>query len=179
LVTLPLALLDFPASAETVAWSDLEGSIVDAQITRIQTVQRKRRFDVRVHDVIKITIEADKTIEFSAHTTSRGPRGARKQPPRSGTFMLGASRGVGTRGGGEAVWTFADGTLTFIRTFQAGARRIAFAFARDSSGLTCKASFAFAREDGRKPIRLKSPTGEMQTIVSAKQISSQCKVAKK
>jgi hypothetical protein len=31
--------------------------------------------------------------------------------------MLGESREVASRGGGEAVWTFADGTLTFVRTF--------------------------------------------------------------
>ena len=171
-----LAGLAVPASAQTIAWSDLEGRTVLAEITREQVVQRQHQVKLRVHDDIRLSIGPADIIRFSNSSTVHSPGGANKLDPVDTAFTLNETRRVARDGGGDAVWQFSDGTLTFIRTFQAGARRMTFAFARGSDGLTCSAGFAFAREDGKGPVRMTTPQGQQQTIVSAKQLSSKCKV---
>jgi hypothetical protein len=175
---LGLLALGPPAAAEGVELSDLDGVVVEADIHREQEVRRNgRTFSNRVHQRWKLSIDG-KTIEFTNQATNRGPRGTRKTRPNSATFTLDESREVGSRGGGEALWTFADGVLTFVRTFRSGAYRVKFAFARGSDGLTCAVDAAYAREDGR-PIRLRSPFGGGEvTIVDARQTSSSCRVSK-
>jgi hypothetical protein len=125
------------------------------------------------------TVESENTIKLTVRTTTHSRRGTRREAPRSATFTLDEAREIPSRGGGEGVWTFADGTLTSIRTFKSGARRVSFAFARGADGLTCAASFAFAREDGSGPVRLRSRSGDRDVvIVSAKQVSSTCRVTR-
>jgi hypothetical protein len=168
-----------PAFAQTVTWSELEGVTVEAEHTRDQVIRRQRQFKVQVKDVMKVVIETDKTIDYSVNTTVRGPRGTRELRPLGGLFTLDQPRDVGSRGGGKALWTFADGTLIFVRTFLSGALRTTFAFERGAEGLTCETKFAFAREDGSGEIRMIAPDGEKQTIVSAEQISSRCTIRRK
>jgi len=132
---------------------------------------------VRIQQNWKISVEAPNRVEVTVRSTARGPRGTRQAEPNTGMFTLDQPRGVRSRGGGEALWTFADGTLTFTRTFQSGAYRSHFAFANAAEGLACTATGAFARERGKEEIRLESPFGGgMVGIVSAKQTSSSCKV---
>ena len=179
LPVLLLAALAVPASGQTVAWSELEGLTVLAETTRHQVVQRQQTLQLRVHDVMTVSIEPGNIINFLNNTTVHGPRGANKHEPAAATFTLDVTRPVARSGGGDALWRFSDGTLTFMRTFPSGARRMTFAFARGPNGLTCTASFAFAREDGSGPIRTVTPKGQPQTILSATQLSSQCKVVER
>ena len=176
-----LATLTFPAFTQPVAFSELEGFAVEADIHRAQDVRREgKTAPVRIHQNWKFSIGAENSIALTVNTTAQTPKGTRKGEPNIGTFTLDEPRKVPSRGGGEAVWKFADGTLSFIRTFPSGAYRAHFAFARDSSGLTCNVTEAFAREDGSGEIRLESAVGGGQvTIVSAKQLPLTCKVSKK
>jgi hypothetical protein len=170
-----------PALAQPVTLPDLEGSTVQADVHREQTIRRQGNLrSVRIHQGWRIVIRPNNVIENTVDTTADTPRGTRKAPQNSGTFTLEEPRPVASRGGGEAVWKFANETLTFIRTFSSGAYRVHFAFARSPSGLTCTVSEAFARLDGRGEIKLQSAFGDGEvTIVSAKQVASSCKVDKK
>jgi hypothetical protein len=173
-----LAVAD-AALSQSVTVDDLEGLVVEAAIDRDQTVRlRGRTFPVKVHQRWKLSVGTDKTVEFSMQPTARGPRGTRTAKASSGMFTLEEAVEVQSRGGGEAVWKFADGTLTFLRTFPSGAYRVSFAFARANGRLTCAADSAYARENGRGAIRLESPFGGGEvTIVRERQVSSRCTVS--
>jgi hypothetical protein len=167
------------ALSQPVTADDLEGLVVEAAIDRDQTVRRGgRTFPVKVHQRWKLTIDADKTVAFTMQPSAQTPRGRRTAKASSGMFTLEEAVEVRSRGGGEAVWTFADGTLTFLRTFPSGAYRVSFAFARAGDRLTCTADSAYARENGTGAIRLESPFGGGEvTIVRSRQVSSRCTVS--
>jgi hypothetical protein len=169
-----------PAAGEAVTLDDLAGMVVEAESVRDQTVQLERGPTmVKVNQTWKLKVDPDRTVTFTTTSIGRTQRGTQKSAPTGGVFTLDEQRDVRNRGGGLAVWTFADGTLTFRRTFPAGAFRASFAFARGPEGLTCTVDSAYAREDGSGPIRAISPFGGREvTIVSAKQVSSDCRVTK-
>jgi hypothetical protein len=175
--TLPLASFALPAAGQ-VQFSDLEGVVVEAVIDRDQTVRRgPQTFPVRIQQNWKIAIHAGNTIDLTVRSTARGPRGTREAEPNTGTFVLDRPRAVRSRGGGDALWTFSDATLTFTRTFQSGAFRSHFSFANGPDGLTCTAGASFARERGKDEIKLESPFGGgLVSILDAKQVASSCKV---
>ena len=64
---------------------------------------------------------------------------------------------MNVRGGGHGVWTFENGTLSFLRILKGGAIRWNVVFERDGGALKCKAaekSCARRRSQGRHhPIR--------------------------
>src|SRR5262245_46040030 len=177
---LAVVLLSTPASGQAVTFADLDGHMIQARITREQTNQRDgKTFTVTVHQNWRVSIGPANKIEFSVRSIVQGPRRVRDTGPLSGSYTLDESREVGTQGGGDAAWTFADGALAFIRTYPAGARRLSFAFARGPDGLTCTATFAFAREDGSGPVRLKSRFSRRDAeILDARQASSTCRVTR-
>jgi hypothetical protein len=167
------------AAGQAITVADLEGAIIEAEIVRAQTVRRDgRTIDLRIRQSWRITVDVDNVVSLKTRTTSYGPRRTREEQ-QSGTYTLDEPQHIKSRGGGEAAWTFADQTLTFVRTYPSGARRVTFVFARVSNGLTCAASFAFARQEGGAPVRVKSLSGHEQTIVRAQQVSSNCKVTQK
>jgi hypothetical protein len=178
---LGLATLTFPASAQPVAFSELEGLAIEADIHRAQDVRRQgKTAAVRIHQNWKFSMGPEKAIALNVNTTAQTPKGRRTGEPNIGTFTLDEPRKVPSRGGGEAVWKFADGTLSFIRTFPSGAYRAHFAFVRAPSGFTCSVTEGFARENGKGEIRLESAVGGGEiTILSTKQLPSTCKVSKK
>jgi hypothetical protein len=175
-----LAALSASTSAQAVSLSDLDGLIVEADVHRDQNMWRQGgRVSVKVNQSWKISFGNENSIRFAVNTTVRTSDGIRTAPQNAGTFTLDEPREVASRGGGEAVWTFLDETLTFIRTFRSGAYRIHFAFARGSSGLTCTVTEAFAREGENGEIKMQSPFGGEVSIISTKQLPSSCKVSKK
>ena len=175
-----IALSSTPAWGQSVTFAELEGLVIEAEIVREQVNRREgRTFPVKVQQNWTVTIEPERTIKAAVNVTARGARRTRETEPLSSVSTLDQPRKVASQGGGEAVWTFTDGVLAFIRTYPSGARRIGFSFARAPDGLTCTASFAFARENGTGAIRLDSRfSGRDTTIVSAKQLSSSCRVAR-
>jgi hypothetical protein len=175
-----LVVLSSPAPAQPVTLSDLEGLTIEADVHREQNVRRQgRAASVRVHQSWRFSIGPDKVVENTINTTMRTPHGTQTEEPAFNKFTLEQPKKIWSRGGGEAVWKFADETLTFVRTFPSGAYRIAFAFARTPSGLTCTVTDAFAREGGKGEIKMQSAFGGGEvTIISARQLPSTCKVGK-
>jgi hypothetical protein len=175
LSALLLGASSIPASSEAVTFADLAGMLIDADIHRSQDVRRDgKSFSIQAHQNWKIAVGADRTIDLTVNTTVNGPRGTQKAPPNAGRFTLDESRSVQSRGGGQGAWSFADGTLSFIRTFPSGAYRAHFEFSRSDAGITCKVTEAFAREVGANAITLESPFGGQVTIINSNQLSSTC-----
>jgi hypothetical protein len=169
-----------PISAQAVNWSDLDGVVVDAEIHRDQRTGRHGlTASVAIHQTWRISIAADKSLEFTVTTTARGPGAPGRPLTNSGTATLDEPRQVPSFGGGTTVWEFADGTLTFFRTFRSGAYRAHFAFVRAPSGLACSVSEAFARENGTGEIRMQPDSGGEITIISSKLLASSCKVTER
>ena len=170
-----------PACGQAVTLDELERMTVEATIVRDQVILRDgRKIPVKFQNDLKIVIEPGGKLQVAITPTSQGPRGKRQGETRRSTPTVEKVRELTTLGGGYGVWVFSeDGTLTFLRTYKGGAFKRTIAFARGPEGLTCKAEEAFARENARGPIILDSAVGagEVQ-IVSAKQISSRCRVLK-
>src|SRR5215471_18782141 len=125
-----LIVLSSAAVGEEVKLSDLEGMRVDAKFTRHQVVRRAgREFPVTIEGSWKIEIKPDRQLDVIFNATAHTPRGKRQAEPTINTVTLDETRETQIRGRGKRIWTFADGTLTFTRTFPAGAYRINFAFA--------------------------------------------------
>jgi hypothetical protein len=176
---LVLAMLPAEAFAQAVTLAELAGSIVEADIHRRQTMQRKGpQFTIQTHQNWKLDINADNTIDVVVNTTVQGPRGTRKAPPNAGRFTLEQVREVRNRGGGQGIWSFADEALHFTRTFPSGAYRAHFTFTRGAAGISCNVTEAFAREDGNKPISLDSAFGDGPvTMIESQQEPSDCRVS--
>ena len=86
---------------------------------------------------------------------------------------------MNVRGGGHGVWTFEDGTLSFLRILKGGAIRWNVVFERDGGALKCKAAENLVREEGVRGIITQSALDDVpMVILSAKQISSTCRVTK-
>ena len=168
------------AHSQEVKLADVEGMTVATEITLDQLVEREgMKRSVKIHQVWKVSVGEKKAIDFTMDSTARGPGGTRKAKQIVASLDLDEPRQTASRGGGEALWTFADGALTFVRTLPSGAYRMHIAFARAPDGLTCTVTGAFARENGTGRIRLLSPfSGEWTTILSAKQVASSCKVSR-
>jgi carbohydrate-selective porin OprB len=168
------------SSGQPITLADLQWSEVHMKIARDQVVRREgRQFPVRVNMDLKLAIGFE-GIEQTFTSTAHGPRGTRQSQPMIGSFIVNRVRDVRSLGGGRAVWQFADGTLTFMRTYKQGAYRRTVAFTRGAQGLTCTVSESFARENGTGSIELNSlMDGRPTTIVRWKPVSSSCRVAKR
>ena len=185
LIGLPAQALGEAATSQAVTpgavtFDQLEGFIVEANIVRDQLTQRDgRQVPQQAHTSWRLVIGPGLSIQSTVNATFHNPHGQSKAEPVTGSFILDQSRHVGSRGGGQGMWHFEEGTLTFTRTFEQGAFRIKFAFSRKDEGLSCQASESFARENGTGPIAMRSAIdGQPVTIVRAKQISSNCRVFK-
>jgi len=166
--------------SDSVRFAELAGSVIEASIVRDQIVRREgRTFPVRVQNNIKLDIGPDDGIEQSTTVTSETRRGRRAGQTVTGAFKLGELRLLGAVGGGDAVFTFEDSVLTFIRTFKEGAIKRAFAFSRSPGALTCTASENFAREGGVGGLAMNSAIdGVPVVVISYKEVSSTCRVVK-
>jgi len=170
-----------PASSQEVTFSDLEGMTIEASFKRdqINDAGAGRQVPAQVDGNWTVTVTAGTQIHFTYNATGHGAQGSKKAAPLGGTAVLNQSWKATSSVQGELVWDFAGGTLSFVRTLPSGAYRAQFAFARGSGGLTCAYRDAFAREQGKGPVRLLSPySGEMTTIISTKVVTSSCKVSR-
>jgi hypothetical protein len=176
-----LVLFAFCNSAvcEPVTFSELAGFDITANIHRAQDIRRDgRSISMKVDQRWQISVNTDNTIATTVNTSFHTPQGTRKAPPNSGSFTLDDAREVRSRGGGKGAWAFADSTLTFTRTFPSGAFRVNLELSRNGDEIICTAKEAFARE-GNKNIVVESPFGGEVTILSAKQLSSDCSIKRR
>jgi hypothetical protein len=166
--------------AEAITATDIRGLKLNAEVVREQSISRRgRKIKITMRQDWDVSVVEDNFVKFSVETTARGPGGTRKLSPTVGKIALGQPREVAGRGGGEAMWSFVDSTLIFIRTYPEGAFRIRFQLSRTAHGLKCTANAAFARENGTGEIKIKSPaSGELTTVLSSRQLSTNCKATK-
>jgi hypothetical protein len=136
-----------------------------------------RTVSVKVEQGWKLQIDQGKDIGTRMDTTVRGPRGTRKAEPLIGRFALDEQGPIASRGGGQALFTFEDGTLTFVRTMKSGAFRVAYTIARSEKGLICTATAQYAKERGA-PVRFTSPFGDEVTVIDWKPGAATCRVTK-
>ena len=169
-----------PAAAEEgMTFGDLQGRTVEVKVISDRTIFKNgRRFPSRAETSLHVEFGPGDTVSHKHTAKVTGPRGTRQTPALMGKFVLSKSRPVGSRGGGRAMYTFSEQTLTFVRTFRKGAFKYSVSFARTGAGgLTCVVRGSFAREGGRGSIELVNPfDGRPIKIVSYKQVSSDCRV---
>jgi hypothetical protein len=169
-----------PATNKAVTFAELEGLIVDTKIVRQQVIRRTgRTFPVRVESILKMIIGSDGKFDTTWHTVNDTPRGVfqGKTLSSSGTVNQDAKESPKENlGGGVGVWSFSDGTLTYLRTYKvAGTFKRDISFSRAAEGFVCTANEAF----GSGPVVFNSPVDDVPiTIVSWKQLSSTCRVSK-
>jgi hypothetical protein len=173
-----------PAQAQdALKFSDLEGWEVRANIIHEQVIRREGRDrTVKNERDLKVVFGPAESIGLTVIPTIH--RQSEKRETRAGktshaSFTLGEVRDVSAAGGGTAVWSFADGTLTSTRTFKEGAARLTVTFTRSGQGFSCTLTERFARENGTGPLRMTSAVdGAPIVMVSSKQTSSRCTVKK-
>jgi hypothetical protein len=178
---LGLVVAGVPAHGQDpLKFSDLEGLEVAARIVHDQTVRREgRQGTARLERDLKVVIGSGESLHVTLKTVVQSPLGRRQGAPLSGPFTLNEATERSSFGGGRGIWSYADGALTFVRTFKGGAFRSTIAFVRSGEGFSCTITEGFARERGTGPISLNSPIdGTPITILSTKQTSSQCTAKK-
>jgi hypothetical protein len=179
-VGLAAAVISSPAAEKPVSFDDLKGVVIETRFLRQQTLLREgREVSNQFQTDLKIEIGSPDRIHQTISQTAYTARGTRKGKTMSGSWTLEHPQETTTRGGGHSVWIFADGTLTFLRTYQGGALKRFFTFTRISAGLACTGGENFAREQGVRGIVLNSGIDGVPTVIlSTKPVSSTCRVAK-
>lgn len=171
-----LPALPTPSWGQSVRFEELDGAVIDAIIVRQQWNRRNGKENSHVLQIdVKLVIGPDNRITMTTTSSSRGPWGVRQSPSQTTSTML---EQVKETGRGNTVWTFADGTLTFLRANTiAGAFRRDIAFASGDKGLRCTARDTIVSEKGAGNIVTFSVMdGHPMTILREKQISSTCLV---
>ncbi len=174
-----LLTISAPAWGQAVTFADLDGALIETFVVRQQVIRRDGRdLPIRIETNLQLLIGPGDRIQQTVTPTSHTPRGPKPGETRTSLHTLERPREVRSQGGGNALFVFLEGTLTFLRTYKGGAFKRMIAFARDKEGLTCTVSETFAREDGVGTIYLDSfVDGVSVIVVSYKQLSSRCRVA--
>jgi hypothetical protein len=160
-----------------VTFADLDGSVIELKVLRQQRIARQgREFSHQFQSDWKIEIGPDDRILLTFTPTAYTPQGTRTGKSHYGYFKLEQPRQVTTSGGGEGVWLFEEGKLTFFRTFRGGALKLVVSLSPGTDGLACSVGETFMREEGVRGIVLESAIdGVPVTVLSAKQISGDCR----
>jgi hypothetical protein len=164
-----------------VSFADLQGAVVEATFVTQNTGRGSigREFSVRVQNSYTITIGPGNTIHASSVGTQYLPTGPQRSAPSSGSYVLAQARQLTSGGGGQAMWAFENGELTFRRTFKAGGYSRTIAFTRTPGGLICSFNAFYAREVGVGEIKFESRfSHDMVVMTSVKPVSSTCRVIK-
>jgi hypothetical protein len=167
------------AKAQAITLPELDGAKIETTVV----VDRTGRWNGEMvagplQTDRKITIDPGETLQATTILTATGPRGTATRQGTD-TFTINKPREVQGLGGGSAVWIFAKGTLTFLRTYRSGAFKTEIAFHRSSAGLTCSIRSPFARENGNGEIEMNSLAGGTWQVISARTVSSGRRVTKR
>ena len=170
------------AQAQALNFADLSGRTVTAQFTYGQTlklleagnrvVNNENRQTMtlpigpgnRINQEFKIQIVAQNGREVGGFT---GHISAELNKPTKWQH-------------GEMVFVFENDSLVRLQTFNKGGRKITISFRKSPSGLTCSVEAPFSKEEGAgSAVDTTSQTTRQRIeILSAKTISSSCRVAK-
>jgi hypothetical protein len=169
-----------PAWAAGVTLADLEGALVETSVVYDRTGRwGDRVVSGSLRDDRKITIGPGGSLQNTVVHTMSGPGGTSVRQ-ESGSFTISKPKQVQNLGGGDAVWIFENGTLTLLRTYRSGAYKTEIVFTRGTTGIACKVRAPFARENGTGSVEMTSAVnGQSWQVISAKQISSSCRVTKR
>ncbi len=185
-VTYALALFLILGSSAVLAQSavtlqELDGVRITARVVRAQVIRREGRdVPTRYESDIKLVMGPGNGLQQHVEATVHGPRGPRKGQTMSSSHKIELPGELRGRGGGQGLFVFENGTLTFLRTFKSGALIRKFEFKSAGSGLTCAMTETFARENGTGTITMNAAAGGGEiTIVSWKPVSSTCKIVGK
>ncbi len=182
LVVAWVAFLPTVAHTQAVTPTDLEGYTVDTRVVVDQRIRRDGRdLNIQMHFRAQVAFEPDNVVRFEFSSTGFGPRGARQSPGLKGRALLGKVVESRDRDGGQAAWTFENGALTTLRIYgNAGGFKRTISFDRNGAdSFTCKAEAAYLREDGVGRVATRSAIDNVPfTVLTAKQVSSSCKVSK-
>jgi hypothetical protein len=166
---------------EAVTSTDLVGTVMKVSVTNDRILRRDGR-------QIPNRYQTDWTIEFVSQDTIRptfvgtsyGPHGTSKTPLEGGGFIsLGVPKETRSRGGGDQIWIFDPGVLTYLRTYEGGAMNATFAVTRTDAGFACTAKVSWPKETGVPTIVLRSFEDNSKIeIISSKQSASSCTMNK-
>jgi hypothetical protein len=167
-----------PSTADPITMAELQGKAIEFRIVRDQIVLREgRNIKSQLQSDVKFAVRPGGRLEGTLETTTKSSKGIRRGRTKRLSTTLEKVRDVKKFGAGTIVWFFNDGKLTELRVFEAGAFKREVAFARGPQGLICFATEAFAREGSTGYIKLLSGVdGRPITIVSSRQVSSECQI---
>jgi hypothetical protein len=169
-----------PVWAAGVTLADLEGAVIETSVVYDRTIR------LQDQGVIASRLQHDRTITIgpggSLHSTLvhniSTPRGPVVRQ-ESGSATINKPKQIQSLGRGD-VWIFENGTLTLLRTYRSGAYKMEIVFTRGPTGISCKARAPWARENGTGSIEMASAgDGQNFEVISARQISSSCRVTKR
>jgi hypothetical protein len=171
-----------PVWAAGVTLADLEGAVIETSVVYDRTIR------LQDQGVIPSRLQHDRAITIgpggNLHSTlvhnistPRGPVFRQE----SGSATISKPKQIQSLGGGgDAIWIFENGTLTLLRTYRFGAYKMEIVFTRGPTGISCKARAPWARENGTGSIEMASAgNGQNFEVISARQISSSCRVTKR
>jgi len=173
-----LIALAAPAQGQAVTLAELNGATIETTIM-YQTEARWNGQPVSTQSSHHRTVvlgpgNAGRT-DWSMTIT--GPRGTRSSSPQSYSFTLGQPQQTQSLGGGHSLWTFANGTLTYLQTHRVGGFKSSIAFTRRAGGVACAVRAPLMREVGMGNNRRESVFGGDFEIIGSRQMSSSCRVA--
>jgi hypothetical protein len=166
-----------PATAASAATLEsLQGSVIEASTLYDTHIRLNgREFDAQTRWSVRLSISAGGAFSgsFTRVALYQGQEKGSISRPLSGTIGTPQKAGVG-----HAVWLLAGDKLILLRTFEAGGFKAEITMGSD--GTTCSIRAPLAREVGAGPTRMQSAArpGSQVEVLSATQVSSDCKVSR-
>jgi hypothetical protein len=175
---LMLAASTMASAQQSVTLIELQGKIMQATALSDRVMRRDgRQFPEQYQTDWKIIFQSSDTINVTFIGTSSTARGKVQSPIERWSAKLEQPRETAARGGGHMIWIFDNGALNFLRTYEGGAMKASFTFARGAGLPACAASVLWLREVGVSAIIMKSFVDNARVeILSSKQASSSCQV---
>lgn len=178
------ALLAIPApvQAQAVTFADLEGRTVTAHFVYAQNVRlldEGRTINNESRTTMTLAIGPGSRIAQDFKIQVIAPNGRQVGGFTGRTIKAELNKPTKWQHG-EMVFVFENESLIRLQTFNKGGRKITISFKRSPSGLTCGVVAPFSKEEGAgSAVDTTSQTTKQRIeILSAKTISSSCRVAK-
>ena len=170
-----------PGEAQPVTFADLANHTVTANFVYAQTVRvldEGRTVNNENRQTITLALHADGRIDQQYRIQIVAPNG---RDVGGFTGRIKAELNKPTKWQhGEMVFVFEDDSLIRPQTFNKGGRKITLSFKRTPGGLTCSVDAPFSKEEGagRGVDTTSQTTKQRIEILSAKTVSSSCRVTK-
>jgi hypothetical protein len=169
-----LVLTAAPSGALTM--DDLQGITIQTRVNYDMRIRRKEgTFDTQMTMVWKFKFDETGRVTGDMTRTVTTPRGPRtRTTPMKG--RIGKPGEPAT--GGQGIWLIDGEKLILLRAFDAGGFKAEIEFSGAPPQMKCTIRAPFVREEGSANIRAQSVVGGPVTILSARQTSSDCRVAR-